>query len=77
MSRKASISRSPARPGRSAVEMVKECFRHQHPEEYGGDAIPEPAIPTTLRHGPDLPLAPSAAETLPEPMMGHPDARSL
>jgi len=37
----------------NAAHMIDCCFRHQHPECYGGDVIPFPAIPWRLYYGGD------------------------
>lgn len=36
---------------KDAAEMVNRCFRHQHPEAYGGEAPPEGEVPPSLRFG--------------------------
>jgi hypothetical protein len=72
-SRHRSATSQPA-AGRSAAQMINDCFRHQHPEAYGGSEVPEPEVPTSLREGRDPPLPSSTAE-IPEPVMGHPAAR--
>jgi hypothetical protein len=60
----------------TAVEMIRRCFEHQHPEEYGRGAVPEPSLPSTLRYGPGDDLPP-VAETLAQEDMGHPEAYQL
>lgn len=61
---------------RSAVDMVNDCFRHQHPEAYGRGEVPEPPVPSTLRWGTDPVLTPRGPE-LAETAMGHPEAHVL
>lgn len=60
---------------RSAAEMINQCFRHQHPEAYGRDAVAEPSVPAVLRYGSDPRLP--GGEEIPEPPMGHPEAAVL
>jgi hypothetical protein len=44
----------------NSAPMIDRCFRHQHPEAYGGAEVPEPQVPVGLRHGSDpLPAASS------------------
>ena len=51
----------------SALPMIEACFRHQHPEAFGGEPVPEPPIPTSVLFGNDE-LACSPQETrLPDP----------
>jgi hypothetical protein len=48
--------------GDSAIDMIAACFRHQHPEAFGGEPVPVPALPLEVercRHGPGE--APSGA----------------
>jgi hypothetical protein len=61
---------------RSAVDMVNECFRHQHPEAYGGEAVAEPVVPTELRYGRDEILVPPTG-AIAEEQMGNPSAVPL
>lgn len=61
---------------RSAVPMVNRCFRHQHPEAYDRDEVPEPSIPPNLRHGLGDTYYPASQESISEELgMGVPDAR--
>ena len=60
---------------RSAVDMVNECFRHQHPEAYGGEAV-APVVPTELRYGRDEILVPPTG-AIAEEQMGNPNAVPL
>lgn len=55
--------------------MVDRCFRAQHPEVSGREAVPEPMVPPTLRYGPDR--VSQSRESLEEDAMGHPDAVPL
>lgn len=64
------------RTRRSAIDMVNACFRHQHPEAFGRDEVPEPPIPAVLREGPGASVSASPPQIAEEPM-GHPDARPL
>lgn len=34
-----------------AGPMINTCFRHQHPELYGGVEVPVPAVPATWQWG--------------------------
>lgn len=60
----------------NSTAMIDQCFRHQHPEAYGGLEVSEPQIPIPLRYGQDRMPAPSP-ECFPEEVVGHPDARPL
>jgi hypothetical protein len=55
----------------SALEMIRACFRHQHPEDFGRAMVDEGPIPTELRYGTDH-VHPSG-RILPEEAMGDPD----
>ena len=57
---------------RSAIEMIRACFRHQHPEEFGASAVDDAAVPARLRYGSDD-IYPSGA-AVPEEPMGNPGA---
>jgi hypothetical protein len=57
---------------RSAIEMIRACFRHQHPEEFGASAVNDAAVPARLRYGSDD-IYPSGA-AVPEEPMGNPGA---
>src|SRR4029453_14748350 len=37
----------------SALEMIRACFRHQHPEDFGRAMVDEGPIPAELRYGTD------------------------
>ena len=55
--------------------MINDCFRHQHPEAYGGDPVPGGNVPAELRYGRD-PMYVSLAFEIPEEM-GDPNAVPL
>jgi hypothetical protein len=61
---------------RTTSEMINDCFRHQHPEAYGGDPVPQAAVPWDLQCGRDH-LVASPASTLPEEAMGNPGAHQI
>jgi len=61
---------------RDTLEMINDCFRHQHPEAYGRDPVPQAGIPWHVQCGRDH-LTPSSPPAIPEESMGDPDARSL
>jgi hypothetical protein len=55
--------------------MVDACFRHQHPEAFGGEAITEPSLPQEIRYGQeDYAATGFPAPALAEEPMGHPEA---
>ncbi len=60
---------------RSAIEMIRACFRHQHPEEFGASAVHDAAVPARLRYGSDD-IYPSGA-AVPEEPMGNPGAVAI
>jgi hypothetical protein len=66
----------PALRQRSTSEMIQDCFRHQHPEAYGGEAVPQTALPWRFVWGRDH-MASVPASALPEESMGDPDASPL
>jgi hypothetical protein len=68
---------SPARGERSAIDMIADCFRHQHPEAFGQTPVPGPVLPGELRGGRDEAPPPRLAEFIPEEPMGHPAAARL
>jgi hypothetical protein len=59
----------------SALEMIRACFRHQHPEDFGRAMVDEGLIPAELRYGTDH--VHPAGRILPEEAMGDPDALSV
>jgi hypothetical protein len=58
----------------STLEMIRACFRHQHPEDFGRAMVDEGLIPPELRYGTDH--VHPAGRILPEEPMGDPDALS-
>ena len=56
----------------SALDMIRACFRHQHPEDFGRAMVDEGPIPPELRYGTDH-VHPSG-RIFPEESMGDPDA---
>ena len=52
--------------------MIRACFRHQHPEEFGANAVDDAAVPARLRYGSDDIYPRGAA--VPEEPMGNPGA---
>jgi hypothetical protein len=59
----------------SALDMIRACFRHQHPEDFGRAMVDEGSIPPELRYGTDH-VHPSG-RILPEEAMGDPGALSV
>ena len=57
----------------SSLAMIAACFRHQHPEEFGREAI-SPAEPS---YGQCEAVASSPFTSIPEETMGYPGARPL
>jgi hypothetical protein len=53
--------------------MIRECYRHQHPEEFDRPAVDEPCLPAELRYGRSEDTHASTV-TIPEEAMGHPEA---
>lgn len=60
---------------RSAIEMIRACFRHQHPEEFGACEVDDAAVPAHLRYGADG-IYPTGV-AVPEEPMGDPGAVSI
>jgi hypothetical protein len=59
----------------SALEMIAACFRHQHPEAFGGSPVSSPLLPVEVRYGRDeMRTAVMFTEVLSEEPMGHPEA---
>jgi len=63
--------------GGSALEMIAACFRHQHPEAFGGTPVAGPVLPVQVRYGRDDTRELRLTELLREEAMGHPQARPL
>ena len=70
----------------SALEMIAACFRHQHPEAFGGMPVDGPVLPMVVRYGREgmrEPVftregrEPVFAQVMSEEVMGHPEARVL
>jgi hypothetical protein len=61
----------------SALEMIAACFRHQHPEAFGGTPVAGPALPVEVRFGRDDIREPTFTQVLSEELIGHPEARML
>jgi hypothetical protein len=55
--------------------MIRACFRHQHPEEFGASAVHDAAVPARLRYGSDD-IYPSGA-AVPEEPIGNPGAVAI
>lgn len=71
-----SVVHSPL-PQRSTAQMINDCFRHQHPEAYGRDAVPDIALPWRIVCGRDHHVASEPGSALREEPMGHPQALLL
>jgi len=61
----------------SALEMIAACFRHQHPEAFGGMPVDGPVLPMVVRYGREGMREPVFAQVMSEEVMGHPEARVL
>jgi hypothetical protein len=61
----------------SALEMIAACFRHQHPEAFGGRPVPSPVLPVEVRYGRDDVRQPAFMQVIGEETMGHPEAQIL
>jgi hypothetical protein len=61
----------------SALEMIAACFRHQHPEAFGGTPVEGPVLPVEVRYGRDDMREPAFTQVMSEEAMGHPEARIL
>ena len=53
----------------NAAAMIDRCFRHQHPEAYGGLEVSEPIVPVHLRYAHDH-AVPSSDGLAEEPCLG-------
>jgi hypothetical protein len=60
---------------RSTIEMIRTCFRHQHPEELGACLADNTAVPAHLRYGAGD-ISPAGA-TVPEEPMVNPGAVAI
>jgi hypothetical protein len=62
----------------STIAMIRACFRHQHPAEFGRAEVDEGDIPSGLLYGPGEEIVPqrrrSRQRSRPEEEMGNPDA---
>jgi hypothetical protein len=71
------VRSTPPERTRSALDMIADCFRHQHPEAFGRPPVPGAVVPNELRYGrDDLPVA-APTGILPEEPMGDPQAAPL
>jgi hypothetical protein len=61
----------------SALEMIAACFRHQHPEAFGGTPVAGPVLPVEVRYGRDDVREPAFTQMIGEEVMGHPEAQIL
>ncbi len=62
-------------PGsRSALDMIADCFRHQHPEAFGRPPVPGVILPVEVRYGRDDMRQSAPTEIMLEEPMGHPEA---
>lgn len=61
----------------SALEMIAACFRHQHPEAFGGTPVAGPVLPMEVRYGRDDMREPAFMRVMSEETMGHPEAQTL
>ena len=58
----------------STLDMIRACFRHQHPEDFGRAMVDEGPIPPELRYGTDH--VHPVGRIVPEEAMGDPDSLS-
>jgi hypothetical protein len=61
----------------SALEMIAACFRHQHPEAFGGMPVSSPAVPAEVRYGRGDVTDLAFTHVIREEAMGHPEAQRL
>lgn len=61
----------------SALEMIAACFRHQHPEAFGGTPVEGPVLPVQVRYGRDDMREPAFTQAMSEEAMGYPQAQTL
>jgi hypothetical protein len=61
----------------SALEMIAACFRHQHPEAFGGTPVEGPLLPVEVRYSRDDLREPAFTQVIREEVMGHPEAQIL
>jgi hypothetical protein len=57
--------------------MIAACFRHQHPEAFGGTPVSSPALPVVVRYGREDMGEPAFGQVIGEEAMGHPEAQAL
>ena len=62
---------------RSALEMIADCFRHQHPEAFGRPPVPGPVLPIEVRYGRDDMRQSPPSQSVLEEAMGDPNAVPL
>jgi hypothetical protein len=61
----------------SALEMIAACFRHQHPEAFGGTPVSSPVLPVEVRYGRDDVREPVSVQVIGEEVIRHPGATIL
>jgi hypothetical protein len=61
----------------SALEMIAACFRHQHPEAFGGTPVEGPVLPVEVRYARDDMREPAFTQAISDEAMGHPEAKIL
>ena len=62
---------------RSALEMIADCFRHQHPEAFGRPPVAGPVLPIEVRYGRDDMRQSPPTQSVMEEVMGDPNAVPL
>ena len=62
---------------RSALEMIADCFRHQHPEAFGRPPVAGPVLPIEVRYGRDDMRQSPPSQSMLEEVMGDPHAVPL
>ena len=61
----------------SALEMIAACFRHQHPEAFGGTPVPSPVLPVEVRSGREDMREPVSVQVIGEEVIRYPGAKIL
>jgi hypothetical protein len=57
--------------------MIAACFRHQHPEAFGGAPVSSPVLPVEVRYGRDDLGESISTQVIGEESIGHPGAHIL
>jgi hypothetical protein len=57
--------------------MIAACFRHEHPEAFGGTPVASPVLLAEVCYGRDDMREPACTRVMNKEAMGHPEAQSL